>query len=251
MQKQQIEQKTKAWRRSAIVAAVLLLATLWILLDRWLMPFAPTPSTVEIPDFCGMREDALAKEIWMDLRVEYRYDEHAPEGTVLSQTPSAGSRRKLVGEDEICEIRLVVSLGAERIILPPVIGADVRTVLSSLRAQGLSVHTVMQPSPHTVGRVLSCTPSEGTAVKKGSEVTLTVSAGEPVQTVSVPDLCGLSRSDALIRLWLSQLNVGEVIEIVSDAPVGSVVRQSHRPGTVVMAGTKITLYVSAERNSEE
>ena len=56
----------------------------------------------------------------------------------------------------------------------------------------------------------------------------------------------MSRADALIRLWLCQLNVGEVVETPSDAPAGTVIRQSHAEGTVVLPGTKITIYVSQE-----
>ena len=77
-------------------------------------------------------------------------------------------------------------------------------------------------------------------------MTLTVSAGEPAVTVTVPNVVGLTRADALIRLWLCQLSVGSVIEEISAEEAGSVIRQSHQPGTVVMSGTKITLYVSME-----
>ena len=66
------------------------------------------------------------------------------------------------------------------------------------------------------------------------------------KTVAVPNLCGLSRADALIRLWLCQLNVGEVVEVPSGEPSGTVIRQSHAEGTVVLPGTKITIYISQE-----
>ena len=73
---------------------------------------------------------------------------------------------------------------------------------------------------------------------------LSVSAGTPNKTVEVPNLVGLSRSDALVKLWLAELSVAEVTEEPSLLPVGSVIRQSHVAGTLVSAGTPVTLVVS-------
>ena len=66
-------------------------------------------------------------------------------------------------------------------------------------------------------------------------------------TVTVPDVRGLSRSEALMQLWLAQLSVLDVIEEDSVEEPGVVIRQNYLPGTVVMAGTKLTLYVSREQ----
>ncbi len=238
-------------KRSAMIAAAVLAALLWILFDIWIQPFSGAAYTVEIPNFCGLSASDVQAEEWMQLRTEYRHDAEAAEGTVLSQAPSAGSRRKISAQNPACELTLVISLGTEHVVVPRVIGEDVRTLLPRLREQGFVVKTEMQTSPYPVGRVLSCTHEAGESVPRGTELFLTVSAGEPVQTVSVPDLKGLSRSDALIRLWLCQLAVGEVVEVSSDAESGHVVGQSHAPGTVVMAGTKIKLYISAQEPNEK
>ena len=125
-------------------------------------------------------------------------------------------------------------------------GRDVYEVATEIRNLGLVVNTVMRSSPREAGSVLESEPRAGESVPKGATVTLTVSQGEAQKTVEVPNLCGLSRADALIRLWLCQLNVGEVIEAPSSAPAGTVFRQSHTEGTVVLPGTKITIYISQE-----
>ena len=235
----------KTWRRSALVALVLLFAVGWITVDMLFHPFEKAPTTVEIPDFCGLNINNLQAPEWLDVDIEYHYDENTPAGVVFRQTPTGGSRRRLA-EDKPCQVSLAVSLGRESISLPSMIGRDVYEVATELRNLGLVVHTVMQSSPRAVGSVLASEPRAGESVPRGATITLTVSQGEEQKTVHVPNLCGLSRSDALIRLWLCQLGVGEVIEAPSNEPAGTVFGQSHAEGTVVLPGTKITIYISQE-----
>ena len=235
---------TRTYKRAAIVAAVLILAVGWITADILLMPRKKPPEVVEIPNLCGQDANSIKTEEWLDVDIEYRYDENTPAGVVFSQTPTAGSRRRL--NEGACQVTVVVSLGRESILLPHMAGRDVYEVATELRNLGLVVNTVAASSPREVGRVLKSEPRAGESVPKGTTVTLTVSQGEKQKTVTVPQLVGLSRSDALIRLWLCQLNVGEVVEAPSDAPAGTVFRQSHTEGTVVLPGTKITIYISQE-----
>ena len=235
----------RTWRRSAAVAAVLILAMGWITADVLFMPRQKQSPTVKIPNFCGLNVENLQTEEWLEVDIEYRYDENTPTGVVFSQTPIGGSHRRLT-DDGTCQVTVLVSLGQESILLPSVIGRDVYEAATELRNLGLVVNTAPQPSPHKVGNVLSSEPRAGESIPKGSTVTLTVSSGEVQKTVAVPNLCGLSRADALIRLWLCQLNVGEVVEVPSGEPSGTVIRQSHAEGTVVLPGTKITIYISQE-----
>ena len=235
----------RTWRRAATVALVLILAVGWITADILLMPRKKAAPTVEIPNFCGLLATDLTHEEWLDVDVEYRFDENTPSGVVLGQTPTGGSHRRLA-EDGTCRVTVVVSLGRESVLLPSMAGRDVYEVAAELRNLGLVVNTTGKSSPREAGTVLACEPRVGESVPKGSTVTLTVSQGEKQKTVTVPNLCGLSRADALIRLWLCQLNVGEVVEAPSSETPGTVFRQSHAEGTVVLPGTKITIYISQE-----
>ena len=236
----------KAWRWAAVVSFLLAIATGWIVFDVLFDPLEENAVSVEIPNLLGQDVERLSLDEWAELDIEYRYDAGISAGTVLSQTPIAGSYRKLTAENPWCQIAVVVSLGEETLMLPNVIGREVRETVSSLREQGFAVETVTQTGGYPVGTVLASEPRAGTEMPKGGKVTLTVSAGMPTETVRVPELVGLSRSEALVRLWLVRLTVGEVIEIESDEEEGAVVRQSHQVGTQVVAGTRVTLYVSRE-----
>ena len=240
-----------AWRIAAVVSGTVFLTLCWILFDTLFAITATEGVSVEIPDLTGMHEDALVLPEWIVAESEYRYDDSAPAGTVISQTPVAGSRRKLSAEYPRCRMTLVISMGRALVRLRSVVGRDVRLAAEELRRDGLSVKTVMRTENAPEGTVLSMTPHAGAEIARGETVTLTVSAGVPLQTVTVPDVKGLLRAEALTVIGLSQLKIKDVIEIASDAEGGTVVRQSHQPGTVVMANTAITLYVSREKGQGE
>ncbi len=252
MERRNGKQLVRSWQLSAVFSALLFVAMLWVVLDS-LFAFSEDAHLyeVKIPDFCGLKEEELTFSDWMDVRIAYRYDDEVPVGIVLRQSPRAGSARKLSAQHPRCGIALVVSLGTDCIPLPNVAGQDVRAATELLRANGFAVETVLETGPYPEGSVLESEPCAGTMLQRGGTVILTVSAGEPTQTVTVPDVCGLSRGDALIRLWLSRLAVAEVVEEDSDVEGGSVIRQSYQPGTVVMAGTKVTIYVSRENESND
>ena len=239
--------RIRTWRRAALLALLLTVAAAWIVFDSLFAPFSKDAVTVVLPNFCGTLLDDVVPADWMELRTEYRHDASAPAGTVLSQTPVAGSRRKLTDETPLCKVTLSVSLGKETVTLPNLVGKDERAATAALRELGLSVMTVRRVGALPEGSVISMEPHAGTTVPTDSTVTLTVCEGTPTSTVTVPNLIGRSRSDALVELWMAQLGVAQIVEEDSDLPDGTVIRQSHLPGTTVIASTRLTLYVSRQR----
>ena len=228
------------------MSLVLAVAAAWIVFDDLFSPFGEKSLSVEIPDLCGKRLESVDLADWLDTKVEYRYDKRYAAGVILAQSPVGGSRRKLTAQNPQCKLTLTVSLGEETVVLPNVIGRDRREVEAQLREMGLGVKTETVTGTYPEGTVFDMEPRVGAEVPVGGTVKISVSAGTPSKTVTVPDVRGLSRSDALVQLWLAQLAVGDVIEVDADAEGGTVIRQSHQGGTLVLAGTKVTLYVSRE-----
>ena len=238
------KKKARAGWLSLLCAVLLFVGTAWIVWDDLFMPFEGMAVSVEIPDFRGRVLEDVALADWMELDVQYRHDTEAAAGVVLSQSPVAGSWRKLSAQNPTCKVTLTVSLGKESARIPEVVGLDFREAESMLRGLGFSVEIEKSAGAYPAGTVFAVEPRANTELPVGSRVKLFVSAGLPAKSVTVPDLRGLSRSDALVQTWLAELAVGEVIEVDSSAPEGVVVRQSHQPGTLVTAGSKLTLYVS-------
>ena len=234
------------WRRLTLMLALLFFAVTWIALDNmFLFSAKETMCTVEVPNFCGLLLSEIEFGDWLEPHVEYRYDDGVPSGSVISQLPLAGSFCKLSEEASVCDMTLVVSLGRESVILPDVVGQDVRDAALHLRQNGLTVRTQMQAGSYAVGEVISMEPRAGTQLPSGAEVTLIACTGEDTKTVIVPDLYGMTRSDALMQLWLCNLQVDRVEEEISPETKDTVIRQSHRPGTLVMAGTRVMIVVSS------
>jgi serine/threonine-protein kinase len=234
------------WRWAVLLSVLLTLSVGWIVFDDLFSPFGEKSVSVEIPNLCGLAYEDVSPPEWADVDVEYRYHADTPTGVILSQSPRAGSLHKLSSQNPRLLLSLVVSLGEESVTLPSVLGFDARESSARLREMGLIVETVTATGAYPVGTVYAMEPRAGTVVPVGTKVTLSVSAGPEQKSVKVPDLIGLSRSDALVKLWTAELMAGDVVEEASELPPGTVIRQSHQPATLVPAGTKITLYVSRE-----
>ena len=229
--------------KKVLFSFLLLAVGAWLVVDDLFAPLAPVASVVEIPDFVGSVAQSLAPDEAIALQTEYRYDPNTPQGTVISQDPIGGSRRKRPTQDPIT-VKLVVSLGTETVEVPVAIGQDQRLIAARLRELGCVVEISYQSGSRPTGEVLWIEPRAGTEVPKGTRVLLTVCAGTAEESVTVPDFCGMPRADALVQLWLSRLSLAEVVETESEKPEGTVVRQSHPAGSLVPSGTRVTLYVS-------
>ncbi len=228
-----------------LISGLFAICSAWVVFDTLFFPRAARGESVEIPNFCGMDADAIDPPKWADVHFEYRYDGETEEGVVLLQEPRAGVFRRLTDAAPKCNLTLTVSLGAESAVLPSLYGEAVREAQSALRALGLAVTCRELPSAYPQGTVIAMQPEAGARVPLGSEVVLTVSEERAAESVTVPSVVGLSRSEALVRLWAAQLAVDEVCEEFSiDAPDGTVLRQSLQAGTLVPSGAKITLYIA-------
>lgn len=230
--------------KKLLFSCLLLVAGIWLVIDDLFAPLAPQARVVEIGNFCGMATSRLASSEDIAFEIEYRYDASEPQGVVFSQDPVAGSRRKKGKNDPPIRVKLVVSLGTETVRLPQLLGSDHRQAQADLRALGCVVETVYQSGTRPAGEVIGMEPRGGSEVPKGERVVLTVCAGMPEESVTVPNFYGMTRADALVQLWLSGLSLAETVEIDSEHPSGTVVRQSHQAGTTVPSGTRVTLYVS-------
>lgn len=226
-----------------LLSFALFLSSTWVVIDEILAPLEEEGTVVTVPACEGIRLEELKTDPWLEREVEYRYDPNVPAGVILSQSPQAGSTRKLSGERPTCTLTLTVSLGCETATVPALIGTDVRKAQLLLRQMGFAVRTEISSGAFPEGEVYEVLPREGTVIPVGSEILLYASAGTPAVTVRVPDLCGLSRADAITQIWLSQLAVAEIVEVESRGASGVVIRQNYPPDTVVLAGTALTVYV--------
>jgi beta-lactam-binding protein with PASTA domain/tRNA A-37 threonylcarbamoyl transferase component Bud32 len=155
------------------------------------------PRQVEVPSLVGgTYEEAV--DALTELGLEPRRVEvfsQKPVGQVTGQDPAAG---EIVDEGSRVEVR--VSKGVRQVAVPDVLGQSESSATAELQAAGFEV-SVTEASSDTVseGLVSAQSPSAGTAVAKGSTVTITISTGP--ELTAVPDVIGedVATARAMIR----------------------------------------------------
>jgi beta-lactam-binding protein with PASTA domain len=163
----------------------------------------------------------------------------APKGTIVWQDPAPGTT---LASGSI--IHLTQSSGPASVPVPDVVGFEAALARRVLLAAGFAVSgTDSIPASSDPGTVVATRPATGIVRDPGAGVGLVLSGG-PAE-ISVPDLFGMTREQALDRLNQTGLTQIEVqTRVVSTGPAGRVVEQRPAAGNLVRRGTKVTLFLS-------
>lgn len=204
---------------------------------------------IAVPDVKGktlVEAEAILKDNNLDFTLKEEFDAKVPTGTVIKQSPGAGSHVK-AGR----KIQLTVSKGAEPGVVPDLKGKNLAEATEMLHAAKLAVGkvTVQYKEGAAQGAVLSQDIEAGKKVAAGTKVDLVVniSKGQSV----VPDLKGLTLSDARERLSSMGLMVGSVTTKEDSAPKGTVIGAEPEFGKVLSEGSVVTLIVSDGKKEEK
>jgi serine/threonine-protein kinase len=159
-----------------------------------------------------------------------------PAGTVIAQTPSAGTQ---INKGNT--VGITVSSGAAGRPVPDVTGALVGDAEYALHHEGFQFTTSQQPSTSVKsGHVISTNPGVGSIAQRGTVVTLSVSSGAP--RVALVDVVGLQYSNAQSVLLADGFLVNRV-KVASSLPAGQVI--SEKPATAkAPEGSTVTLTVA-------
>jgi eukaryotic-like serine/threonine-protein kinase len=115
--------------------------------------------------------------------------------------------------------------------------------VSNLKQAGFAVKIEKESSATVpLGEVVDQNPGPGIKIGRGSTVTILVSTGKP--KVTVPDVRGLTLSDAISKLNAQSLNADPHDVFSATAPAQTVVGQAPAGGVQVFTNTKVRLNVS-------
>ncbi len=161
------------------------------------------------------------------------------EGLIMSQDVAEGMQ-----VDKNTTINVYISSGEGTIEIPNVVGYDNEAALNTLEDQGfVAERTYAYSDTVASGQVISQNPVGGTAAKKGTVVTLTVSQGK--EAVAVPDVYNKTQEEATNALTAAGLTVTSTTTDYSDTvEAGRVISQSIAAGKYVDAGSNISLVIS-------
>ncbi|MDY4041989.1 MAG: Stk1 family PASTA domain-containing Ser/Thr kinase [Collinsella sp.] len=136
--------------------------------------------------------------------------------------------------------------GSAGVNVPNVMGMVQEQAINELEDAGFTAKVEEQYSTDDDnGNVIDQTPKGGSTAEKGSTVTIVVSQGaEPVQTTKVPDLDGMTESEAEAALKAANLTGKAAEEENDEVDEGTVFWQSQDAGTEVDEGTEIEYKVA-------
>lgn len=166
------------WKK-LLFANLLLAAVLFVTADRLFGILPARGERIIVPDFQGAQEETLAADPRFSVSAEYRYDD-SPAGTILSQEPAPGAARKIGEGQARCQLRVVVSMGPECVLIPDLTGQNAAVAAAELRRMGLLVQTQADPalSLFPAGKVTATNPPAGSRLQVGQTVVLSVSSGK-------------------------------------------------------------------------
>lgn len=196
---------------------------------------------IEVPDVVGMDAIEAASflgEKGLVAESQEGYSDKVAEGLVIKQEPAAGEK-----VPRGSKVILVVSRGAETLVVPDVVGLSVSEATRTLAREGFKYSVKYQSSDVVPkGKVIRQSPPPGSEEKRSSVVTIYVSTGKA--KVAVPNVVGMDESAATDALEAAGFVVQPVDTPTTDpTKIGVVISQSPTAGTMANRGSVVKIYV--------
>lgn len=161
-------------------------------------------------------------------------------GYVIRTSPAAGSTVAKGGK-----VELIVSSGVEQVSIPDTTGDTITDAYQTLNDKGFKVKQGEDVySSQAIGKVAYTKPAAGKKVDKGATITIYPSKGEETKYVKVPNLLGMTRSQAKSALEKAGLKYGSETKSYSSTQKNCVCVQSVSSGNEVEEGSTVDVTLS-------
>ncbi len=224
-----------------IIALILLLgAGLFIL---WRLLSGGGVEMVTVPDVVNLAQAEAIEELQAEefrVTMTTQGDDEVPVGFVIETDPVAGTQAELGST-----VTLVVSTGPNDFPVPQLQGLTEQEARDLIEQQGFTVGEVTSrfDEEAEAGIVIDQNPDPGESAQPETPVDLVVSRGPFALTV--PDVEGMSRDEAVSSLQADGFDVSEDEEYSDSIPEGFVIRTDPRAGQLVEADNpRVTVIVS-------
>ena len=130
--------------------------------------------------------------------------------------------------------------------VPELVDVPRNDAIRELEGLGFSVSVMEEPNPDIKrGNVISTNPAAGSELKRGTQITLTVSSGR--EMTDVPDVTNLTTEEAVEELQNAGLELNPSVrrETSDNIPEGVILAQQPAGGTQIAKGSRITITVSS------
>ena len=221
--------------------AIFVIIPSWVRTEEVLVPNITGESyyeAVRILDEAGLQPAKAIQEASSD----------APKGEIVSQKPEANFRIKSYQPVEI-----TVSIGAELVPVPSVIGRSRDTAFESLATAGFRPNRIafVHSEDYLQDTVIAQTPPEGGGQRRGSSVNLLVSRGPRPQVVQLPNFQGQLAADVIAVLESVGLKIETEYSSHPKIAQGAVITHEPVGGVMVRTGDRILLEISGVHGTTE
>ena len=198
---------------------------------------------VTVPSLAGMSQKeaaAVVAEIGLSAEIgEEIFSEDIPAGRVISSSPAGGGKIAKAGV-----VKLIISKGKERILIPNLIGQTPDIATQQLADLGLRVGEIFEvfSAQAEKGFIAKIEPLVGAEVKPNSLVNIFVSKGN--EQVSLASYVGLGGEQALSELTQAGFDVKPTYKFSDTVLTGLVISQTPASAPLVDKGSEITLDIS-------
>lgn len=234
-----------------IFIAFLVLIVIIMGMNYYILPwFVSSPEEI-VPNLVGKTyEDAVTELDSLNLQAvvtDTIYNEKYNIGTVILQKPNPG---QVVKDGR--RVYLFISGGKQTVNVPNLKGKSIREAKFTLERIGLNMGEISDvPSNNPKDMIFDQQYAEGTPLKKGDSVGVTLTVGVLSSRVILPDFIGKSLSEVIEILADSSLRVGTVTYRVSNSLLpNTIIDQFPSQGSVVSIGSQIDLFVTKNSDKE-
>ncbi|WP_020374653.1 protein kinase domain-containing protein [Sulfobacillus thermosulfidooxidans] len=225
------------WVIAALIVALLVGSGLYAF-DRWIYTPAVTLPNVKGEPLSTAR--AKLGKLGLTVTVGGKApSSQLPKNYILNEIPAAGTQVK-AGQS----VEVILSTGPQQVLVPDVKGEDVFQAVQNLKTEGLRAITKHLKSHAAKGQVIRQSPAPGTNLAQGQPVTIWVSDGPPTSNQIMPNLEGLSVSQAASLLIGMNISVGTPTASYSTEPVNTIIDQNPEPYSSLANVSQVNVTVS-------
>ena len=211
---------------------------IWLATRNGAEPTPPNAETVAVPRVIDL--DYVAAAIKLDraelspVRTKVTIDPSKGEGIVIGQEPKEGEQAPKGSQ-------VALEVTGRAVTVPTVVNGTVEAAKSVLTALDLTCSVVGETFDNKpVGTVLKQEPAAGEKVEPGRTVKLTIEGGG----VEIPNLVGMTATNALLTLQRSNLQLGKTGTKLDASKVADTVATQSLPARQhVKAGTTVDLTI--------
>ena len=239
---EEVRKRKKASKRVRRNRKIALAMAVIVGIVGWYVLVGPG-SRVVVPSTVGASQTEVSAALdplgLTSMVIEKQFSEEIPEGHVIQSIPEGGGRI-----DQGGTVKLVISKGAERFILPAVAGLTPEAAQNLIGKLPLVIAPLAEEFSTTVpkGYVIDSNPPTGEKVKRGTSIIIRVSKG--IEQIALTSYVGKSSDQALNELQDAGFVVTSTYAYSETRLAGEVISQKPAGGGTADKGAKVALVIS-------